>query len=223
MAASYWSPWEKTRNGSLPWRGFALPIRPSGTLCTPARTAANRARTRIDRATEICAPYPARATGSQPVHGGAASDPSDVECRRVPDPSRRASSRKSSGNAGHSTWPHRRWSTTCTSMNSRSQALSTVKRQKASDLGIHCARGGTRTAFPPLQTQGTPGNIRNPARFGPHTTRSEARSVDNVHTPNLPAQSISATSGTPRERPSANHDPRNWRPTVPPPDSVVGP
>jgi hypothetical protein len=77
--ASYWSPWEKTRNGSLPWRGFALPIRASGTLCTPARTAADRARTRIDRATETCAPYPARATGSQPVHGGAASDPSDLE------------------------------------------------------------------------------------------------------------------------------------------------
>ncbi|MGY4544450.1 hypothetical protein ACVWY0_004395 [Arthrobacter sp. UYNi723] len=48
------------------------------------------------------------------------------------------------------------------------------------------ARGGTRTAFQPLQTQGSRGNMRNPARSVPHTTQSEARNVDNVHTPFLP-------------------------------------
>ena len=55
--------------------------------------------------------------------------------------------------------------------------------QWASDLLKHCARGGTRTAFQPLQTLGTPENIPNPSQSGRCTARSEAQGVHNVHTP----------------------------------------
>ena len=48
------------------------------------------------------------------------------------------------------------------------------------------ARGGTRTAFQPLQTLGTRGNMRNPARTDPSTTQSEATSVDTVNAAHLP-------------------------------------
>lgn len=44
------------------------------------------------------------------------------------------------------------------------------------------ARGGTRTAFPGLQTLGTRENMRNPTRSDRSTTESEAQSVDIVHT-----------------------------------------
>ena len=44
------------------------------------------------------------------------------------------------------------------------------------------ARGGTRTAFPPLQTLGNPENIGNPAQSGTGTTQSKTQSVDIVHT-----------------------------------------
>jgi hypothetical protein len=50
------------------------------------------------------------------------------------------------------------------------------------------ARGGTRTAFQPLQTLGSPGNMRNPARSDPHTTQSDAQSVHSVHTPKVAFQ-----------------------------------
>jgi hypothetical protein len=65
----------------------------------------------------------------------------------------------------------------------KSQALSTAKRQKASDLRKHCARGGTRTTFLALQTLGTPENIGNPSNSDRCTTQSEAESVDTVNTP----------------------------------------
>ena len=45
------------------------------------------------------------------------------------------------------------------------------------------ARGGTRTAFQPLQTLGSRGNMRDQARSGRCTTQSEAQFVDSVHTP----------------------------------------
>jgi hypothetical protein len=64
----------------------------------------------------------------------------------------------------------------------RSQALSTVIRQKASDLRKHCARGGTRTAFQPVQIVGTPENISAPSQSGRYATQSEAKSVDSVNT-----------------------------------------
>ena len=54
--------------------------------------------------------------------------------------------------------------------------------QKAPDLRKHCAQGGTRTAFPPLQSLGTPGIMRNPDRSDRCTAQSEAKSVDIVHT-----------------------------------------
>jgi len=50
------------------------------------------------------------------------------------------------------------------------------------------ARGGTRTAFQAPETLGTRGNMRNPARSAPHTTRSEAQSVYFVHSPDSPFQ-----------------------------------
>jgi hypothetical protein len=66
--------------------------------------------------------------------------------------------------------------------NLNSQALSTVEGQKAADLQKHCARGGTRTAFPPLQTLGTRENMRNSGESEGYTRQSETESVDNVHT-----------------------------------------
>ena len=60
-----------------------------------------------------------------------------------------------------------------------------VKAKTPSDEGECCARGGTRTAFQPLQTLGSRGNMRNPARSDPGTTQSEAQSVYFVHTPFL--------------------------------------
>ena len=44
------------------------------------------------------------------------------------------------------------------------------------------ARGGTRTGLQPLQTLGSPGNMRNPGQTGTSTTQSEAQSVDSNHT-----------------------------------------
>jgi len=64
----------------------------------------------------------------------------------------------------------------------RSHALSTVIRQKASDLRKHCARGETRTAFQPVQIVGTPENISAPSQSGRYATQSEAKSVDSVNT-----------------------------------------
>ena len=60
------------------------------------------------------------------------------------------------------------------------------KHQKAPDLWKHCARGGTRTGFQPLQTLNSPGNIANPAQSVASTTRSEAQGVHIVHTLILP-------------------------------------
>ena len=56
------------------------------------------------------------------------------------------------------------------------------KLKTASDVGKR-ARGGTRTAFQPLQTLGTRGNIRIPTRSDTCTTQSDAKSVHIVHTP----------------------------------------
>lgn len=44
------------------------------------------------------------------------------------------------------------------------------------------ARGGTRNVFQRLQTLGGRGNMRNPGQSGSSTSRSEAKSVDTVHT-----------------------------------------
>jgi len=49
-----------------------------------------------------------------------------------------------------------------------------TKAKDPPDEGSCCARGGTRTAFQPLQTVGSPGIMRSPARSDPSTTRSEA-------------------------------------------------
>jgi hypothetical protein len=57
-----------------------------------------------------------------------------------------------------------------------------VKAKIPSDEGEHRARGGTRTAFQPLQTLGTPENIRNPSQSGRCTAQSEAQGVHIVHT-----------------------------------------
>jgi hypothetical protein len=56
------------------------------------------------------------------------------------------------------------------------------KCKEASDLRKYCARGGTRTAFQPLKTLGTPENIRNPSQSDRCTTQSGAKSVDIVNT-----------------------------------------
>jgi hypothetical protein len=53
--------------------------------------------------------------------------------------------------------------------------------KKALDLGKHCARGGTRTGFHPLNFRHSPENLRNPAS-GASTSRSEAQGVHIVHT-----------------------------------------
>ncbi|MDR6417639.1 hypothetical protein J2808_004408 [Pseudarthrobacter sulfonivorans] len=45
------------------------------------------------------------------------------------------------------------------------------------------ARGGTRTAFQPLQTLGTRANISNPSQSNRNTAQSEAKSVDTVNIP----------------------------------------
>jgi hypothetical protein len=57
----------------------------------------------------------------------------------------------------------------------------TFRGQKATHLRKHCARGGTRTAFSALKTLGTRENMRNPKQYGSSTSRSEAQSVDDVH------------------------------------------
>jgi hypothetical protein len=67
-----------------------------------------------------------------------------------------------------------------------SQALYTVRSQNLSELRKHCARGGIRTAFHPLQKLGTPENIRNPAEFGRCTAQFDALSVHLVHASFLP-------------------------------------
>jgi hypothetical protein len=64
----------------------------------------------------------------------------------------------------------------------KSQALSTQKNEKASDLRKHCARGGTRTTFQPLQTLGTRENMRNKGQSEGCLAQYEAKSVDIVHT-----------------------------------------
>jgi hypothetical protein len=65
-----------------------------------------------------------------------------------------------------------------------------VKAKTPSDEGECCARGGTRTAFPPPQTLGSPGNVGSPAPSGTSTTGPEAPSVYFVHTPNWPVPRI---------------------------------
>jgi hypothetical protein len=62
------------------------------------------------------------------------------------------------------------------------------------------ARGGTRTAFQPLQTLGSPGNMGNPARSDLCTTQSGAQSVDIVHTPISPLQSFQTNDRTQQRR-----------------------
>jgi hypothetical protein len=62
------------------------------------------------------------------------------------------------------------------------------------------ARGGTRTAFQPLQTLDSPGNMRNPARSDPHTTQSDAQSVHSVHTPKVAFQRHSKEEPRPHKR-----------------------
>ena len=56
------------------------------------------------------------------------------------------------------------------------------KTKQACDLRKHCARGGTRAGFQPLNFRHSPENLRNPAQSGTSTTRSEAQGVHNVHT-----------------------------------------
>jgi hypothetical protein len=48
------------------------------------------------------------------------------------------------------------------------------------------ARGGTRTAFQPLPTLGSPENIPNPSQSGIGTAGFEGKCVHNVHTPFCP-------------------------------------
>jgi hypothetical protein len=60
--------------------------------------------------------------------------------------------------------------------------LCTLRGPQAPEQGKHCARGGTRTAFQPLQTLRTPENIPNPSQFGTGTDESAAQGVHNVHT-----------------------------------------
>jgi hypothetical protein len=60
--------------------------------------------------------------------------------------------------------------------------------KRAPDMGKR-ARGGTRTAFLPLQTLGAPENISNPSQSGISTIQPEAQSVDNVQTFFLPYSS----------------------------------
>jgi hypothetical protein len=62
------------------------------------------------------------------------------------------------------------------------QALYTRQSKNPSDEGKRRARGGTRTAFQPLQTLGTRENVRNPKQFEGCTGDSEAKGVDIVHT-----------------------------------------
>lgn len=59
--------------------------------------------------------------------------------------------------------------------------------------GIH-ARGGTRTGFQPVRILGSRGNMRNPSQSGRCTARSEAQSVDTVHTPISPLEGIRPTA-----------------------------
>ena len=58
----------------------------------------------------------------------------------------------------------------------------TKKHQKAADLRKHCARGGTRTGFQPLNFRRSPANIANPGQSGTSTTQSEAQGVHIVRT-----------------------------------------
>ena len=61
-------------------------------------------------------------------------------------------------------------------------SLSTTRGPQAPEQGKHCARGGTRTGFQPLNIRHSPENLRNPAQSGTSTTRSEAQGVHIVHT-----------------------------------------
>jgi hypothetical protein len=72
--------------------------------------------------------------------------------------------------------------------------------KKAPDLWKHCARGGTRTGFHPLQTLDSRRNIRNPGQSGTGTAQSAAQSVDTVHTPVLPTRGLTQTAAPPLDR-----------------------
>ena len=68
--------------------------------------------------------------------------------------------------------------------------------KQAPEQGKHCARGGTRTGFQPLQTLDSRQNTRNPAQSGTGTgtgtgtAQSVTQSADTVHTPNPPHQDL---------------------------------
>lgn len=65
-----------------------------------------------------------------------------------------------------------------------SETSSVVMLQAANKpMNSHVARGGTRSAFQPLQTQGSPENIGDPSQFRTITTQSNGHTVDNVYTP----------------------------------------
>jgi hypothetical protein len=72
--------------------------------------------------------------------------------------------------------------------------LCTVRGPKAPDLRKHCARGGTRTAFQPLQTLDSRPNIRNPGQSSTGTAQSVTQSVDTVHTPILLTKGLPQTA-----------------------------
>jgi hypothetical protein len=59
------------------------------------------------------------------------------------------------------------------------------------------ARGGTRTTFQPLETQGSPENIRNTGHFEACNPQSKPESVDNVHTPIARFRDSNLTLGHP--------------------------
>jgi hypothetical protein len=58
-----------------------------------------------------------------------------------------------------------------------------LTEEKSPDLGKLCARGGTRTGFPPPQRQGSRENMPDPARSGRYTARYDGESAHMVHTP----------------------------------------
>lgn len=64
----------------------------------------------------------------------------------------------------------------------RTQALYTRQSKIAPDEGKPCARGGTRTTYPPLKAMRTRDNRRNPEQSGRSTAQSVTEGVDIVHT-----------------------------------------
>lgn len=81
--------------------------------------------------------------------------------------------------------------------------------KRAPDMGKR-AQGGTRTAFQPLQTLGSPGNMRNPSQTGRCMTQSEARSVDIVHTTVDATRFADSKRRTTSPTPHSCNYARNW-------------